>query len=179
MEKENKNINWTAIIIAIVIGVVVLAAIYAAQNNNNQTQTNQTPATTSTQPVTVRPTQTPTNNGVNLSVDCATRAKALFNDKTSILQGSVIQGSVSKPQYKSHYNASLEKCFALIWYSTYSSGIGSEEDLYDVYDNNQIGWLTLGGANGGVLLCKTESTFNCTLSDYSKYIDSKFESKGN
>ena len=179
MEKENKNTNWTTIIITIIIGVVVLAVIYANKNSN----TNQIPATntTSVQPSITQPAQTkaPTNNNVNLSIDCANKANALFGDKTSMLQNSIQQGSVSKPQYKSHYNASLGKCFALIWYSTYSSGVGSEEDLYDVYDNNQIGWLILGGNTGGVLLCKTESAFNCTLSDYSKYIDSKFESKGN
>jgi len=111
MEKENKNINWTAIIITIIIGVVVLAGIYSFYNqNNNQPQNTNTSAepsvqSSATQPKTQTLTQTPQSQ-------CDTAAKNYFNDYKS-KQNDTATRQLSNISYQNHYNQNNGSCYVL------------------------------------------------------------------
>ena len=109
MEKENRNINWIAIIITIIIGVVVLAGIYSFYNqNNNQSQNTQTSVEPSAQSSATQPktlTQTPQSQ-------CDASAKNYFDDYKS-KQDNTDTRQLSNISYQNHYNQNNGSCYVL------------------------------------------------------------------
>lgn len=172
---KNESIKGIGILCIVVI-VFLFFGIKSGQNIKNQTEN----VSTDTQQKTSEPVISSTNNpqeSLNNSKDCNQQAQIIYNHQKSLLIGSV-----SNLLYKNHYNSSLEKCFVIISYSMYSSDysqyMGSEEDVYDAYDNNVVASISLG-KNSETILCKVAENYGCNIDDLIKFIDDKFESSKN
>lgn len=172
-------------LIAVIAVVITYSASQSSNNAAQPTTTAQTVATPVTMPASTQAavqTQSgdtmPPQEYTTESQTCAQQAQALFNNVIANLNPL----TTSPRNYKNHYNAMLGKCFVLIWHPIYNltdgSYMGSEEDLYDAYDNNKVAEIDFGSTLN-VLLCQINGNYVCTSKDFQTFIDSRLESQGN
>lgn len=114
-------------------------------------------------------------NNLQQARDCNSKAESVYNNRISNLNSTI----TSQYNYKNHYNTSLGKCFVDIWFNIYRDNIMfGQEELYDAYENNQIGEFVYQYSKEPHLIeCRMDKNYFCTAEEYTAFSDSKMEVK--
>lgn len=135
MEKEKNNVNWTAIIITIIIGAVVLAIVYSAGNANN----NQTPVDTSAQSLQPEAQTSPATKAQNPKI--ITQAPPIINYELSENPNYLFSKNFDPKKVKV-YGVGIGDLGSQIDYST----IKQQEEFFGwVHTTNGIGYRIADG----------------------------------
>jgi len=179
MENENKNINWTAIIVALIIGVVILGAIYFVKSQNsipiqdNPKPTNPSGPVSDPVPVPVPPSPQA------LQAQCEVKAQKVFDifivkqrllDQTLLGSDSIIHFT-----HTDHYNNSMGKCIMAIYESVFSRKFNSQGDTYSLFnlDNEtnsligQLGYNSIGSTHT-IIRCTINSQPCSSIEEYTR-----------
>jgi len=164
MENENNNINWTAIIVAIIVGAVILSGIYFVKSQNN-----------------ILPSANPKpTNSLNLPVVqlspqslCEGRAKSNFDSWVILMkENDQKKGLSGNYDYASHYNKSMAKCIFSLHSSSFDTNLSNITDTFILKDENDkvIGKLGYGTNIGSkiIILCVVNGQPCSSVEEYTR-----------
>ena len=154
MENTNKS-NRS---IWIVVGIIILVAIFyfAGKNYNAQTQST-------------------INNTTDKSQACAGSSKDLYN---SLVNKYISQNNKGDVGYENHFNTTLGKCFMLETWRGTGLNLGiTEYRIWDVFDNTKLAEVeSISGPNYN--FCSINGVLDCTQ-QFSDFVNTRMENNLN
>lgn len=167
MEKENNNINWIAIIVAIIVGVVILGAIYFVKSPNNMPTRDNPKSTNLLNSIPVQPSLQ------SLQTQCEAIAKEDFDGWVILMkENDQKKGLSGNYDYASHYNKSMAKCIFSLHGSSFNTNLGSITDTFILKDEKDqvIGKLGYGTYTNSkiIILCVVNGQPCSSIEEYTR-----------